>query len=158
MNEFNPNKSSLARLVDAANVELNKNLYSAERTVITHVEQYAGSGVDVANATAFGEHDRYGDDYPGVSEIPDDERYSSVEVDFSQTTLTPKTATYYVNVNNSVVISDVLEGINRRYGTLFTPDDITATEQDLAFGYAVVQISPNSLMYAGSFAVHISVT
>ena len=87
MNTFNPMQSGAARLVAFGNVGLSKYLLSPERTVVEDVVIHGVDGGVQDNATLNVVHDRYGDDYPGVEEIEDAERYSEIAIEFRQVTL-----------------------------------------------------------------------
>lgn len=152
MNAFNPMQSSLARLVNAGNAAISKSLLSEGRTVVEELLLHHGDGVEHANATLRTTHDRYGDDYPGVEEIDDHERYSETDVDFSQITMTAAEDKYLVSANNAVTRESIANGL-RDYGLKVRTEDLVDAEYE--YGDNIVQFHPNCLLYVGSVSVNV---
>lgn len=154
MNTFNPMQSGAARLVAFGNVGLSKCLLSPERTVVEDVVIHGVDGGVQDNATLNVVHDRYGDDYPGVEEIEDAERYSEIAIDFRQVTLNASNDFYSIALNTSATREGIAATLKDRYKLKLRAEDLV--DGDFTAGNNIIQFHPDCLLYVGSITVNIA--
>lgn len=151
---FDPMQTAAARLVLFGNAVLSKCLLSDERTVVENIVFHGTDGSVQDNATLYVVHDRYGDDYPGVEELSDYERYSETEVDFRQVTLNASNDFFSIAVNNSPTRENIAATLKHRYKLKLRAEDLV--EGDFTPGNNIIQLHPDCLLYLGSMTVNIA--
>ena len=151
---FDPMQTAAARLVLFGNAVLSKCLLSDERTVVENVVFHGTDGNVQDNATLHVVHDRYGDDYPGVEELSDYERYSETEVDFRQVTLNASNDFYMIALNTSATREGIAATLKDRYKLKLRAEDLV--DGDFTAGNNIVQFHPDCLLYVGSITVNIA--
>lgn len=151
---FDPMQTAAARLVLFGNAVLSKCLLSDERTVVENIVFHGTDGSVQDNVTLHVVHDRYGDDYPGVEELSDYERYSETEVDFRQVTLNASNDFFSIAVNNSPTRESIAANLKHRYKLNLRAEDLV--EGDFTPGNNVIQLHPDCLLYVGSMTVNIA--
>lgn len=151
---FDPMQTAAARLVLFGNAVLSKCLLNDERTVVESVVFHGTDGDVQDNATLHVVHDRYGDDYPGVEDLSDYERYSETEVDFRQVTLSATDDYFSIAVNTSATRENIAASLKARYKLKLRAEDLV--EAAFIPGDNIIQLHPDCLLYVGSMTVNIA--